>query len=125
MRCEGLEKGDAESGVSPQSCDQTQSRRTPNMALHIQNNKGSSSGWFFNKLTITAHIVPSGMAYASRHGYVLTPGRYVGAADVEDDDTPFPERFAALRAKLEHQFAESDRLTATIRQRLAGVIADG
>jgi type I restriction enzyme M protein len=55
------------------------------------------------------------------HGYVLTPGRYVGAADAEDDDVPFPERFAALRAKLEEQFAEADKLTATIRTKLAGV----
>ena len=52
------------------------------------------------------------------HGYVLTPGRYVGAADVEDDDVPFAERFAALRAKLEEQFAESDRLTGQIRLNL-------
>jgi type I restriction enzyme M protein len=59
------------------------------------------------------------------HGYVLTPGRYVGAADVEDDDTPFSERFAGLRANLESQFAEADRLTATIQQKLDGVIVDG
>ena len=52
------------------------------------------------------------------HNHVLTPGRYVGAADVEDDDVPFPERFAALRAKLEEQFAEADKLTATIRTSL-------
>lgn len=56
------------------------------------------------------------------HGYVLTPGRYVGAEDVEEDGTPFPERFAALQATLEEQFAESARLTEVIRQRLADVI---
>jgi type I restriction enzyme M protein len=57
-------------------------------------------------------------------GYVLTPGRYVGAADVEDDDMPFVERFAALQAKLDEQFAESADLTAIIRSKLAGVVAD-
>ena len=57
------------------------------------------------------------------HGYVLTPGRYVGAADVEDDDVPFAERFAALNATLETQFAEADRLTAAIRARLKAVSA--
>lgn len=56
------------------------------------------------------------------HNYVLTPGRYVGAAAVEEDDVPFAERFAALNAKLEEQFAKSDELTATIRERLKAVI---
>ena len=59
------------------------------------------------------------------HNHVLTPGRYVGAADVEDDDVPFPERFAALRAKLDEQFSEAERLTATIRAQLQGLGADG
>jgi type I restriction enzyme M protein len=55
------------------------------------------------------------------HNYVLTPGRYVGSADVEEDDVPFAERFAALRKQLEGQFTEVEELTAAIRQRLAGV----
>ena len=55
------------------------------------------------------------------HGYVLTPGRYVGAEAAEEDDTPFVERFAALQEQLEAQFAEADELTAKIRARLAGV----
>mgnify|MGYP001019924729 CR=1 FL=1 len=54
-------------------------------------------------------------------GYVLTPGRYVGAADSEDDDVPFAERFASLHAQIEAQFAEAEQLTAVIRARLAGV----
>lgn len=55
------------------------------------------------------------------HGYILTPGRYVGAEAAETDDTPFPERFAALQETLEAQFAESEKLTALIRERLAKV----
>jgi type I restriction enzyme M protein len=55
------------------------------------------------------------------HGHVLTPGRYVGASEAEDDDTPFAERFDALRETLNHQFAEAESLTAAIRQRLLAV----
>lgn len=59
------------------------------------------------------------------HGYVLTPGRYVGAADVEDDNTPFAERFASLQQKLEAHFVKADLLTAGIRQQLARTVVDG
>ncbi len=59
------------------------------------------------------------------NGYVLTPGRYVGAADVEEDDVPFVERFAELRGRLEKQFNEASLMTASIRKKLEGVIADG
>lgn len=59
-----------------------------------------------------------------KHGHVLTPGRYVGAEDAEDDGVPFAERFAALTATLEDQFNESDRLTALIRTKLAMVVPD-
>lgn len=59
-----------------------------------------------------------------KHGHVLTPGRYVGAEDAEDDGVPFAERFSALTATLEDQFNESDRLTALIREKLAMVVSD-
>jgi len=59
------------------------------------------------------------------HSHVLTPGRYVGAADAEDDDTPFEERFATLQEKLEGQFAEADRLNVVIRSSLAKVSVNG
>jgi type I restriction enzyme M protein len=52
------------------------------------------------------------------HGYVLTPGRYVGAEEVEDDDEPFEEKMQRLTQKLEEQFAESAKLEAAIRQNL-------
>ncbi|MEI6799707.1 MAG: class I SAM-dependent DNA methyltransferase [Pseudomonadota bacterium] len=57
------------------------------------------------------------------HGHVLTPGRYVGAEAAEEDDVPFIDRFTALQEKLDEQFALADELTATIRARLAGVVA--
>ena len=55
------------------------------------------------------------------HYHVLTPGRYVGAADVEDDDLAFAERFTTLRSKLEEEFQSAEELTATIRDNLARV----
>ena len=52
------------------------------------------------------------------HGYVLTPGRYVGAEEVEDDGVPFEERMAELSAELYEQFARADELEATIKGNL-------
>ena len=52
------------------------------------------------------------------HGYVLTPGRYVGAAEIEDDGVPFEEKMAELSATLYEQFAEADRLETTIKRNL-------
>jgi type I restriction enzyme M protein len=58
------------------------------------------------------------------HGYVLMPGSYVGAADAEDDDVPFAERFGILKAKLDEQFDASHKLEAFIRDSLGGVLRD-
>ena len=55
------------------------------------------------------------------HGHVLTPGRYVGAADAEDDGVSFGEKFETLMATLEGQFAEAEELSALIRTKLNGV----
>jgi type I restriction enzyme M protein len=52
------------------------------------------------------------------HGYVLTPGRYVGAAVIEDDGVPFEEKIDALTATLYEQFARSDQLEATVKKNL-------
>ncbi|HAG50780.1 MAG TPA: N-6 DNA methylase [Deltaproteobacteria bacterium] len=52
------------------------------------------------------------------HGYVLTPGRYVGAEDIEEDDEPFNEKMKRLTAKLEEEFAESVKLEALIKRNL-------
>jgi type I restriction enzyme M protein len=52
------------------------------------------------------------------HGYVLTPGRYVGAAAQDEDDEPFAEKMARLTAELKAQFAESARLEQVILENL-------
>ncbi|MDT4811636.1 hsdM: type I restriction-modification system, M subunit [compost metagenome] len=49
-----------------------------------------------------------------KHGYVLTPGRYVGAADVEDDGEPFEEKMARLSAQWRDQRAAAVKLDAVI-----------
>ena len=56
-----------------------------------------------------------------KHDYVLTPGRYVGAADAEEDLEPFPEKMQRLTAQLKSQFEESDRLEKAIKDNLAGI----
>jgi len=63
----------------------------------------------------------AGLQEIQAHGYVLTPGRYVGAEAVEDDGEPFAEKMARLTATLEDQFAESARLEAAIRENLRGL----
>jgi len=56
------------------------------------------------------------------HNYVLTPGRYVGAAGPEDDEMPFEERFTALRTKLEREFEEAQDLQSMISGNLARLV---
>jgi type I restriction enzyme M protein len=56
-----------------------------------------------------------------KHDYVLTPGRFVGAADAEEDSEPFPEKMQRLTAQLKSQFEESDRLEKAIKENLAGI----
>jgi type I restriction enzyme M protein len=58
------------------------------------------------------------------HDYVLTPGRYVGAADIEDDGEPIQDKLARLRNQLLAEFDEADRLEKIIRQRLQGLIRE-
>lgn len=87
------------------------------------------------KVAHTFHAWQRGTSYADEAGfckavklddirkaeYVLTPGRYVGAAAQEADAEPFEEKMARLTAALGEQFKESARLEAEIRKNLAGL----
>ena len=53
--------------------------------------------------------------------YALTPGRYVGAIEAEDDGGLLEETLARLRAELEAQFAQSARLADVVREQLERV----
>lgn len=55
------------------------------------------------------------------HGYVLTPGRFVGAEDVADDDEPIDVKMPRLVAELKDQFAESAKLEKAILANLGGM----
>jgi type I restriction enzyme M protein len=55
------------------------------------------------------------------HQFVLTPGRYVGTEDVEDDGEPFDEKMKRLVATLEEQFNQGARLEKEIRGHLRGL----
>ncbi len=57
----------------------------------------------------------------AKHGYVLTPGRYVGAEELEEDDEPFEDKMQRLVTTLNEQFAESAKLEAAIRSNLEGL----
>jgi type I restriction enzyme M protein len=60
-------------------------------------------------------------AEIAAHGNVLTPGRYVGAEEVEDDGEPFEEKMPRLVAELNAQFAESAKLEQAIKINLTGL----
>ncbi|HEY1212992.1 MAG TPA: N-6 DNA methylase, partial [Bryobacteraceae bacterium] len=79
--------------------------------------------------------VEAGLTYADEPGfcysatlaeiktadYALTPGRYVGAAEIEDDGEPIEEKIERLKKELFEQFEESEKLAAVVREQLERV----
>ena len=55
------------------------------------------------------------------HDYILTPGRYVGIEEVEDDGEPFEEKMERLTNTLANQFKKSRELEEEIRKQLGGI----
>jgi type I restriction enzyme M protein len=59
------------------------------------------------------------LAEIEKNGFVLTPGRYVGAADVEDDGEVFEDKMKRLTALLRQHQEEGSKLDAAIARNLA------
>lgn len=55
------------------------------------------------------------------HEYILTPGRYVGIEEVEDDGEPFDEKMTRLTTELAEMFTKSHQLEEEIRKRLGAI----
>ena len=51
----------------------------------------------------------------------MTPGRYVGAEEQEEDSEAFADKMARLTAQLAEQFSESAKLEGEIKKNLAGL----
>lgn len=56
-----------------------------------------------------------------QNNFVLTPGRYVGLEEVEDDGIPFEEKMEGLTAELGDLLNESHKLEEAIREQLGGI----
>ncbi|KFL28878.1 DNA methyltransferase [Devosia sp. 17-2-E-8] len=63
-------------------------------------------------------------AEVQEHGFVLTPGRYVGAADAENDGVFFADKFEGLRDQLRTHFVDGRALEKRIEQALCLVTSD-
>jgi len=61
------------------------------------------------------------LAEIAEHGHVLTPGRYVGAKAIEDDDEGFADKMQKLTEMLGEQMAKGAELDQLIRQKLGGL----
>jgi len=55
------------------------------------------------------------------HGHILTPGRYVGAEDIEEDDELFDGKMKRLTSELSSQFKKSKELEQEIMKNLGGL----
>lgn len=57
----------------------------------------------------------------AKQDYILTPGRYVGIEEQEDDGEPFEEKMERLTSELSEMFARSHELEAEIKERLGAI----
>lgn len=66
---------------------------------------------------------PATLDEIAKHGHVLTPGRYVGAEEQEEDAELLAEKYPRLVAEVEECLVEGERLAAVVRSKLGLVVA--
>jgi type I restriction enzyme M protein len=79
----------------------------------------SSSRTVYGDIPGFSRSIP--LAEIAQHGHVLTPGRYVGAEEVEDNDEDFATKMQQLTEKLGEQMAKGAELDQLIRQKAGRV----
>ena len=105
---------------------QTNPERSPLIEADLQKITATYHAWRGEKAAsqyddIAGFCKSATTAEIAAHGHVLTPGRYVGAEEVEDDGDPFEEKMPRLVAELHAQFAESAKLEQAIKATLSGL----
>ena len=101
---------------------ETPDRRSPSKKGDLRSDKVARSETGYSAYQDVPGFCKSAkIAEIAEHGYVLTPGRYVGAEEVEEDDEPFDDKMKRLVTTLNEQFAESARLEQAIRKNLKGL----
>lgn len=84
-------------------------------AYHAWRNKGG------NYADVAGFCKAASLDEVRKHGHVLTPGRYVGTEELEEDDEPFEERMARLTSLLREQQEESAELDGAINRSIAAL----
>ena len=67
------------------------------------------------------YCVVTNIEEIAKQDYILTPGRYVGISDVEDDGEPFEEKMQRLTSELSEMFKESIELQEEIKRKLGAI----
>lgn len=63
----------------------------------------------------------AGLQEIEKQDFILTPGRYVGIEEVEDDGEPFEEKMTRLTSELSDMFSKSHELEDEIRKKLRAI----
>lgn len=93
----------------------------------IQNIAGTYQEWKKTGGTyedIKGYCKSAGLEEIEKHKYVLTPGRYVGIPDEEDDGIPYEEKIDKLTVELREQMQAASKLDLEIKEQLAKIGID-